>query len=154
MPIGSAVRVADRTPQVAVVVDLDQRKTGVLLVIRAQAAVVRTAPLHRRVVGQGHLRRLDEDLATPPVVVDVVGHQHALASMFRASFQHQHVAVLEYDLAFHLAEAGRADRQRDVVEEIRAHLVTHGVNLPGRVEGRRRPRMAGARSRSPEETRT
>lgn len=66
----------------------------------AQAAVVRTAVLHRRVVALRHFRRLDQYFAATPVVVHVVGDAHA------------------HDLAFDRAEAGRADRDGDVVETV------------------------------------
>ena len=97
--MGAADGVADRAAQVAGVGDLDQRQARVLLVVGAQAAVVRAAPLHRRVVAQRHLRRLDEHLAAAAVVVDVVGDQHALGAVLRAALEHVDAAVLEDDLA-------------------------------------------------------
>ena len=125
-PVHAAVGVADRAGQVAGVGDLDQRQARVLLVVGAQAAVVRAAPLHRRVVALRHLRVLEEHLAAAPVVVDVVGHQHALGAVHRAVLQHQHAVVLEDDLRVDAAIARRADGDRGVVEQIRSGL-GHGA---------------------------
>src|SRR5215469_6055032 len=58
LALGTAGRIANRTTQIAIVADLNQRQTGVLLMIAAETAIVRTAPLHRRVVNQRHFRRL------------------------------------------------------------------------------------------------
>ena len=120
LAVGAARRVADRAAQVAGVADLDEREARMLLVIGAEPAVVRTAPLHRRVVVRRHLRRLDEHFAAAPVVVDVIGDEHALVSVLRAPLEHEHAVVLKHDLGVHATEARRADRHRDVVEEIRA----------------------------------
>ena len=49
LPRRAAVGVADRAAQVAGVGDLDQRQARVLLVVGAEAAVVRAAPADRRV---------------------------------------------------------------------------------------------------------
>ena len=77
--------VADGAAQVAVVVDLDERQAGVLLVVGAQAAVVGAAPLHGVLKCVGHLRRLDEDFAAAAIVVDVVGDEDALRAMLAGS---------------------------------------------------------------------
>ena len=90
--------------------------------VGAQAAVVGAAPLHRRVVALRHLRVLEEHLAAAAVVVDVVGDQHALGAVHRAVLEHQHAAVLEDDLGVDAPVAGRADRDRGVVEQIRSCL--------------------------------
>ena len=76
---------------------------------RAKAAIVRTSPHHRRVVLQRHLRRLDEDLATAPVVVHIVGNEHALAPMLHAMLEHEDFVILKNDLRLALHVATRAD---------------------------------------------
>ena len=58
---------------------MNRGATGrVLLVVAAEAAVVRAAVPHRRVEVHGHLGRLDEELARAAVVVDVVGDEQDL----------------------------------------------------------------------------
>ena len=105
-----------------------------LLVIGAEAAVVGAAPPHRGVVGHGHLRRLQEDLSAPAVVVHVVGHEYLLGTMLGAALQEEDAPVLEDDLALDLAKAGRADRDRDVVEEVRPDARGHLRATPGAAE--------------------
>src|SRR5262249_21737637 len=91
----------------------------------------RAAPFHGRVVAQRHLRRLDEDLAAPAIVVDVVGHEDPLAAVVGAVLQHEDLAVLEHDLRFDLPEARRADRERHVVEDVRPDAIGHDAPSPG-----------------------
>jgi hypothetical protein len=86
-PIGTAGRVADGALKVAVVGDLDQSEAGVLLVVRAEAAVVRTIPADGHVVVPGHLGGLDENFAATPVIIDIVRHEDALGSMDRAALE-------------------------------------------------------------------
>jgi hypothetical protein len=121
----AAARVADGAGQIAGVADLDQREATVLLVVRAEAAVVGAAPFYRRVVDHGLLGRLDEDLAGAAVVVHIVGDQHALVAMLRAALQHPDFVVFEDDLRVDAAVAGGADGDGDVVEEIGAKFISH-----------------------------
>ena len=123
-----ARRVAHRTAEVAVVANLHQRQAGVLLVIRTQAAVVRASPLHWRVIDQRHFRRLDEDFPAAPVVVHVVGDEHALVAVLWAALQEINVAILENSLGLDFAVAPRADGNRDVVKEVRSDFFTHEVS--------------------------
>jgi hypothetical protein len=95
--------------------------------IGAQTAVIGTAPLDGCVVVRRHFRRLDEYFAAAPIVVDVIGHEHPLGAVLRAFLEQVDALILKNDLAFHFAIAGGADRQRDVVEEIRADTSSHGL---------------------------
>jgi hypothetical protein len=58
-----------------------------LFVVCAQTAIVRTAPLHGRVIDSWHLWRLKEYLTAAPVVVHIVRYQDALGSVFRAALE-------------------------------------------------------------------
>jgi hypothetical protein len=122
---GPARGIADRAAQVAVVANLDECQTRVLLVIRAQPAVVRATPFHRRVVALRHLRRLDEHFPAAPVVVHIVSDQDALMTVFGAVLEHEDAIVLEDDLRVDAPIARRTDRDRDVVEQIRTRLCGH-----------------------------
>jgi len=95
-------------------------------VVSAKTAIIRASPLDRCVVVLRHLRRLDEDLAAATVIVHVVGNQDFLISMLRAMLEHEDFAIHEDDLGFDLLETFRADRDGDVIEEIRTNFVTHG----------------------------
>ena len=87
-PVRPAGRVANRAAQIAEIVNLDQGEAGVLFVVRTQAAIVGTSPFHRGIEVIGHLRRLQENLAAAPVVIDIICHQNALVSMLRTPFKH------------------------------------------------------------------
>src|SRR5712691_954917 len=129
-PLGTARGVTHGTAQVAGVGDFDQREAGVLFVIGAQAAVVRAAPLYRRVVDHGHFGALDEDFAAAAVVIDVVGDEHALCAVFRAALQQEHFAVLENNFAFQFAEARGTDGDGHVVERVGPNALGHISFLP------------------------
>ena len=118
-------RVADRTSQVAMIIDLDDRQTRVLHVIGTQAAVVRAAVLHCRIEPPRHLGRLDEDLAAGAVVGDVVADQHALGAVHRAPLVHVHALALEQDLRFDRPQAFAAYRGGRVVEQVGTGLSRH-----------------------------
>ena len=122
LALGAAGGVADGTAQVAVVADLDEGEAGVLLVVGAEAAIVGASPLHRSVVNERHLGRLDEDFAGAAIVVNVVGDQDALVAVLRTAFEEIDIAVLEDGLGVHTLVAGGADRDGDVVEKVRAGL--------------------------------
>src|SRR5215467_12784021 len=114
LPLWPARGVADRALQIAKIADFDQRQTRMLLVIRAQAAVVGTSPFHWRVIADRHFGWFDEHLAASPVIIHVVGDEDSLAAMLGAVLQQEHLAVFEHDLALELAIARRADSERDV----------------------------------------
>src|SRR5215475_5126383 len=96
-----------------------------LLVIRTQTAIVRAPPLDRSVVLVRHLRRFDEHFAGTAVVINIVGDEHAFGAVRGAAFEQEDVAALEDDLALDLAEAGRANGDRNIVVEIWTHTVSH-----------------------------
>src|SRR6266852_1708440 len=89
-----------------------------LLVIGAQATVVRAAPLYGSVVDHGHLGALDENFAAAAIVIDIVGDQHALGAVLRAALEQEDFAVLENDLAFQFAKARGTDGDGHVVENV------------------------------------
>src|SRR5216684_9379055 len=101
-----------------------------LLVIGAQAAVVRAAPLYGSVVDHGHFGALDKDFAAAAVVIDIVGDEHALCAVFRAALQQEHLAVLENNFAFQFAEARGTDGDGHVVEGVGPNALGHISFLP------------------------
>src|SRR6266542_1999312 len=109
-----------------------------LLMIGTQSAIVRTTPFHRRVVNLRHFRWLDEYLAAAAIVIYVIGEKHVLASVLWAPLHHENGVVAEDDLAFYLAEAGRADRKRDVIIQIRPDSVWHSLTFRQRFTPRQR----------------
>ena len=65
----------------------DDREAGVLLMVGAEATIVRTSPADGRVERARHLRRLYEHLAALAVVAHVIRDQDALVSMSWAVLQ-------------------------------------------------------------------
>src|SRR5690349_18353762 len=101
-----------------------------LFMVWAEAAIVRASPLNGSVVLLRHLGRLDEDLAAAAVVVNIVRNQNFLVSMLRAVLEHEDFAVHEDDLGLDFLKAFGADRNGNVVEEIRTNFVTHCSSSP------------------------
>ena len=124
--LGAALGIADGAAQVAVVRDLQQSQAAVLLMVRAEAAVVGAAVLHSGVVPAGLLGHLEEDLPAAAVVVHIVGDEHPLGAVARAALQQVDAALLEHDLGVHPAVASGADGHGRVVEEVRAGGGGHG----------------------------
>jgi hypothetical protein len=85
LAFGPAGGIADGTAEIAIVADLDERQAGVLFVVGAESAIVGTSPFDGSVVDERHLGGLDEDFATAPVVIDVIGDQNFFWAMLRAS---------------------------------------------------------------------
>ena len=73
LALWSAVRITNGALEVAVVGHLNQRQAGVLLMRRAEAAIVGATILHRRVPAFGHLARLDVDFAASTIVICIIG---------------------------------------------------------------------------------
>jgi len=92
-----------------------------LFVVSAQAAIVRAAPLDGGVEDCGHFWGLDKDLAAAAVIFDIVGQQDLFTAMLGAPLQHENLAVLKDDFSFHLRQTARADRDCNVIEEIRTN---------------------------------
>src|SRR5882724_9277379 len=102
-----------------------------LLVIGAQAAVVRAAPFNRRVVVHRHFWLLDEYFAAASVIFDVIRNEHSFGAVFRAALEQKHFVVLKDNFAFQLAKTRRANRQRDVIEHVRPNAFRHFVSCSG-----------------------
>src|SRR5713226_4385446 len=128
-PLRAARGVTHGATQVAGVGDLDEREAGMLLVIGAQAAVVRAAPLHRSVVDHGHFGAFDEDFAATPVIIDIVGNQHAFGAVLGAALQQEDFAVLENDLAFQFVEARGTNGDGHVVERVGPNALSQEAPL-------------------------
>src|SRR5882724_11994184 len=96
-----------------------------LLVVGTQSAIIRTSPLHGRVVSRRHLRRLDENFPASAIVFNIIRDQNFFVSMRRAMLQQKYVSIFKYDFPFKLAETRRAYRQRDVVKQIWPHSAAH-----------------------------
>ena len=135
---GRGPRVARRAGEVAAVGDFQDGEARVLLVVRAQAAVVRAAPRHRRREPARHLARLHV-VADAAVVLGVARDEHflLLAAAMPAPLEHVHRAVLQDDLGLHAAQAPRAQAQREIVVGVRALAVRHQAAM--RCGANRRP---------------
>jgi hypothetical protein len=59
----------------------------------------------RCVVPIGHLRRLQKYFAAPAIVVHIVRNENSLKAVLWASFEHEDVIVLKYDLRVNAAIA-------------------------------------------------
>src|SRR5215831_19800436 len=88
----------NRAREIAFVVDLNQRKTGMLLVVRAQAAIVGTAEMRAALVLQGKVTRLDE-IPAHPEITGVSGDKAFLRAVNIAPLEVKDVVALENDLA-------------------------------------------------------
>src|ERR1700733_1226176 len=98
-----------------------------LLMVGAESTIVRAIPSDGRVVSSGHFRRLDENFAAPLVIVHVVGQKDLFGSVNGALLQQEDSPIFEDDFSFQLAETRRADRQGDVIKEVRPHLLSHRI---------------------------
>ena len=128
LPMRARLRVADGAGQVARVGDFHQRKATVLLMVRAESAIVGTAVLDRRVELQRQLARLQRQ-ARALVVIDVGGDEHLFETVARAPLVQVDALVLENDFRLHLAQARGADAVGQFVVKIRA--VSHGCSRSG-----------------------
>ncbi len=72
--------------------------------IGAEPAIIRAAPLYGSVVPHGHFWRFNEDLATAPIVANVISDQDSLHTVLRTTLEQQNLVVLEHNLRFNLAE--------------------------------------------------
>lgn len=79
--------VTHRAAQVTRIGHFDERKAGMLLVVGAEAAIVRATPLDGSVVHHGHFGFLDEHFAAAAVIVNVIGDEHALGTVLRAALE-------------------------------------------------------------------
>jgi hypothetical protein len=105
-----------------------------LLVVLADPAVVGTSIIHRRVIDHRLFWRLDKYFSRPPIIIHIVGHQHALVPVLRAPLQHPDLVVFKDNLRVHPPVTGRADRDRHVIKQITAvRLKVEQIQLVGRV---------------------
>jgi hypothetical protein len=74
--------------------------------IRAEAAIIRAAPLHGRVKDVGHFRRLDKNLATAAVIINIICQQNFFTAVPGTPFQHEDLTILKDDFSFHLLQTG------------------------------------------------
>jgi len=100
-----AVGEADRAGQVAGLVDLENGQTGVLLVIRTQAAIMGTAMVGPGLGGEGPVAGLHPvPLGLP--VADVVADQGFLDPVFLAALLVEDLAILTKNLGGNQFETG------------------------------------------------
>src|SRR5438309_1858172 len=125
LALRAAGGVTNGTAQIAVVANLDQRQAGMLLMIAAKAAVIRTSPFDGSVIDERHLWRLDEHFTAAAVIIHIVGDENSLVSMLRAALEHENLAILKDGLGFDLLVASGADRDHNVVEKIWPGFVRH-----------------------------
>src|ERR1700761_3521673 len=102
---------ADRAGEVARGIDLDDRKAAMLLMVRAEAAVERTAGLGSRLRRQRPVARLQPELLRAPVI-EVVADQRLLHAMIATALQIEDEVVLDDDLRRHRDETGLAQARR------------------------------------------
>ena len=94
---GTGFGEAKRTIHVAGAVDLDDAETGVLLMVRAEAAIVRAAVFDLRSVSERDRARLVE-LAEGGVRFRVAVDQSFEGSTVGAALAHVHFVIAEQDL--------------------------------------------------------
>ena len=108
---------AHRAGEIAVLVDLDQRQAGMLLVVGAQPAIVRTAELGAVLERERLVARLDVVLAQPPIG-RVGREQRRLHAVLPAALLVPDLVAQDLDLRRHQREAGLAQRMRLAPEDI------------------------------------
>src|SRR5215471_5966756 len=94
------IREADRASEVAVLVDLDQRQARMLLMVRAEAAIIGTAELGAALQGERTVAGLDVVLAQPPIG-RVAGNERRLDAVLLAALLVPDLVVLDGDLGRH-----------------------------------------------------
>ena len=135
---------ADRAGEIAVLVDLDQRQAGMLLVVGAEPAVERAAEFGAALPRQRAIARLEVVLAGEPVG-RVGRHQGRLHTVARAALLVPDFVVLDDDLGRYQAETGLAQRGGLAPEDVRANLTQGRVHraiqsAEGRLRSSRRHR--------------
>ena len=126
VPLGRGIGEADRTGEVAGLVDLDDGQAGMLLVVGAEAAVPRTAALGAGVRRQGAVAGLQVFQRAPPVD-RIVRHQGLHHAVLGTALGVVDAAVLLDDLGRHQAEAGLAQRGGLAEEEIGRGLTRYAI---------------------------
>src|SRR5262249_48758089 len=108
---------ADRAVEVAVAIHLDQREAGMLLVLRAEATVARTAVDDRGAEAERGRPRLVEAQRVE-VHPRVRADQRLEPAVARAALAHDDLAVLEPDLRVDGRSADGADAAGELVEDV------------------------------------
>ena len=111
-------RETDRAGQIAVIGDFDQSQAGMLLVIRAQAAIERAAEFSMALQRQRPVTRLDEFLAAPPIG-GIGRYQRGLDAMLPAALLVPDLVAKDLDLGGHQRQAGFTQRLGLAPENIR-----------------------------------
>src|SRR5262249_47377692 len=132
---------ADRTGQVAMLVDLDQRQTRVLLVVGAQSAVVGTAEFSPALQAERAVAGLDVVLAQAPIG-RVSGDERRLHAVALAALLVPDFVVLDGDL-------GRDQRETDLAHRGGLAPEHVGARSTQRHGHRRASRLAWWRSSPP-----
>ena len=118
---------AHRAGEIAVLVDLDQRQAGMLLVVGTEPAVERAAVFGAALPGERAIARLEIVLAGEPVG-RVGRHQGRLHAVARAALLVPDLVVLDDDLGRHQAEAGLAQGRGLAPEDVGANLTQGRVH--------------------------
>ena len=93
-----------------------------LLVVRANPAVVRATPMHGGIALLHLLGDFQIHLARTAIEGDIVGDQDLLETMLRTALVHPYAAILKHDFGIDSPQALRAERNSGVVITIRAAL--------------------------------
>ena len=114
---GRGLGKAYRTGEIALLVDLDQRQTRVLLVIRAQTAIVRAAVMRAALEPERQVAGFQIILAA--LEIGRVGRdQRLLRPVVGTALQVEDVIALDQDFGRHQTQAGFAQRRRLTVEAV------------------------------------
>lgn len=98
--------------------------------VGAEAAIVGAAELDGGVEVLRHLGWFEEDFAAAAVVGHIVGHEDAGEAVLRTALEHEGEVVFEDDFGVNAAEAGGAEGDGGVVEEVGAGGGGHGLFVP------------------------
>ncbi len=114
-------READRAGEIAVLVDLDQGQARVLLVVRAQPAIIGAAELGAALPAERPVAGLDVILAQSPIG-GVARDQRGVRSVPLTALLVPDLVVANLDLRRHQRQAGLAQRRGLAPEDVRPRL--------------------------------
>ena len=114
---GRGLGEAHRAGEIAFLVDLDQRETGMLLVIGTQAAIVRAAVMRPALELERHVAGLEIVLAALEIG-RVGGDQRLLRAVIGTALQVIDVVAFDEDLRRHETQTGFAERRGLRVEAV------------------------------------
>ena len=114
---GRGLGEAHRTGEIALLVDLDQREAGMLLVVGAQAAIVGAAVMRAALELERHVAGLEIVLAA--LEIGRIGRdQRLLRAVLGAALQVEDVVAFDQDLRRHELETIFAERRGLAVEAV------------------------------------